>query len=219
MKVLNITVLGIFLTVMSSPLIGANPYTKPNNSWITISGTVDNVSSDRFQLDYGDGKITVEMDDGDRDADAYKLLRGDKVMVSGKIDRDLFEKSKIEAGSVFVENIGTTFYASSIDEEDPGYLVHYQVMPIIPSSTIVRGQVTKVDGREFVLQTGDAELKVNTASMKFNPMDDKGYLKIDKGDQLTVYGRMAESFFSGRVLRADSIIEMRSSKKSKGKSS
>jgi hypothetical protein len=37
--------------------------------------------ADTFVLDYGDGRITVEMDDGDRDADAYKLISGDRVTV------------------------------------------------------------------------------------------------------------------------------------------
>ena len=36
----------------------------------TISGTVESVQADRFALDYGTGRIIVEMDDGDRDADS-----------------------------------------------------------------------------------------------------------------------------------------------------
>ena len=75
--------------------VGRNrsPYTQPDDSWISLS-------------------VTVEMDDGDRDADAYKLLPGDKVNVVGKIDDNLFELISIEASSVYVEKLGTTFYAS-----------------------------------------------------------------------------------------------------------
>lgn len=46
---------------------------------------------------YGNGSITVEMDDGDRDADAYSLDEGDNVTVYGMIDDDLFESATIEA--------------------------------------------------------------------------------------------------------------------------
>lgn len=96
----------------------SDPYLKANNTWISISGTVKTVSPDIFLLDYGDGIIKVEMDDGDRDADAYKLIEGDTVTVNGMIDDDFYEATKIEAASVYVEKLGTYFYASSVDEED-----------------------------------------------------------------------------------------------------
>lgn len=61
-----------------------SPYAKADNTWIGISGTVKAVTTpDRFTLDYGKGVITVEMDDWDTDADAYKLVAGDKVNVYG----------------------------------------------------------------------------------------------------------------------------------------
>ncbi|MDZ7782331.1 MAG: hypothetical protein U5K56_05075 [Halioglobus sp.] len=71
-----------------------------------------------MELDYGQGNITVEMDDSDRDADGYKLIEGDRITVSGVVDDDFYESTKIEAASVYVEELGTHFYASSIDEED-----------------------------------------------------------------------------------------------------
>ena len=69
-----------------------NPYTMADNTWITLGGEVESVNPDSFMLDYGDGYILVEMDDGDRDADAYKLLKGDKVTVSGQIDDEGYQK-------------------------------------------------------------------------------------------------------------------------------
>ena len=50
---------------------------------ISVTGTVESVEADAFELNlaedmpHGGALITVEMDDGDRDADAYKLLPGD----------------------------------------------------------------------------------------------------------------------------------------------
>ena len=180
-----------------------NPYEEPNNAWISISGKVKTVSPDAFTLDYGEGKVLVEMDDGDRDADAYKLIPGDEVTVYGRIDDDLYETTKIEAGSVYVDKLGTYFYASSVDEEDFYYTS--MIIPPIPSNTVVHGVVTDVDGREFTLDTGPTRLTVETEEMAYDPLDDEGYQKLEPGDMVRVVGRLNDSFFEGREFVADSV--------------
>ena len=185
-----------------------NPYLKADDTWISISGTVDRVSPDSFLLDFGDGTVRVEMDDGDRDADAYKLLKGDKVTVSGRIDDDFFETTKIEASSVFVENLGTTFYASAVDEESYEGMDPSAIPPIVVSRTVVRGTVSKVNDDGFVIDTGSRLLRVDVGEMSFNPLDDQGYLKIDEGDRVKVIGRMDMNLFQGRELEADTIVEL-----------
>ena len=45
------------------------PYLERDGSWINLSGTVTSTTADTFMLDYGDGLITVEMDDADRHAE------------------------------------------------------------------------------------------------------------------------------------------------------
>lgn len=88
---------------LAMPAIAADPAEKDNNTWISVSGTVKSVSPDTFILEYDKGTIPVEMDDWDNDADAYKVVTGDKVTVNGIIDDDLFERKSIEASSVYVE--------------------------------------------------------------------------------------------------------------------
>ena len=185
-----------------------NPYLKEDDTWISISGTVDVVHPNSFVLDYGDGMIKVEMDDGDRDADAYKLLKGDKVTVAGRIDDDFFEMTKIEASSVFVENLGTTFYASSVDEESYEGLDPSAVPPVLVSRTVVRGKVTQVNGDEFVLDTGPRLLRVDTSGMAFDPLDDEGYLKVEAGDTVKVIGQVGIDLFEGRELEADTVVKI-----------
>ena len=80
------------------------------------------------------------MDDGDRDADGYKLLPGDKALVSGMVDDDMFEATSIEAYSVsvFVGNINTTFYASPVDEDRVflvarGSVIHGPAFAVVPA--------------------------------------------------------------------------------------
>jgi uncharacterized protein YdeI (BOF family) len=188
-----------------------NPYARADDTWISISGTVDMVHPDSFVLDYGDGLVKVEMDDGDRDADAYKLMPGDKVTVSGTIDDDFFETTKIEAGSVYVENLGTTFYASPFDDETYTGVDPVMIPPIHVARTVVRGTVSQVNDREFVLDTGPRLLRVDVGDMGFDPLDDEGYLKIDVGDRVKVIGQIDTGLFMNRELDADTVIELRDS--------
>ena len=185
-----------------------NPYAMADETWITISGEVEAVNRDRFTLDYGDGLVIVEMDDGDRDADAYKLLKGDKVTVSGRIDDDFFEATKIEASSVFVENLGTTFFASSVDEETSEGLFAIVSVPVEMAKTSIQGTVTDVDAYEFSVDAGVADVRVDINEMPYNPLDDKGYQKIDVGDRVRVSGNIDIDLFEGQELVADSVIKL-----------
>lgn len=188
----------------------ANPYLMADRSWIGLSGTVESVQPDSFVLDYGDGTILVEMDDGDRDADAYNLLKGDTVTVSGRIDDDFFETTKIEAAYVYVHNINTTFFASSVDEESYELIDSSTVPPIPISVTVVRGTVTKVnqDEHEFLLDTGRRTLRIDVNALPVDPLDDQGYLRIEEGDRVKVIGQIDTDLFEGRELEADSIVKL-----------
>jgi uncharacterized protein YdeI (BOF family) len=182
-----------------------DPYEKPDNTWISIDGTVEAVSPDEFTLDYGEGIITVEMDDGDRDADAYKLAKGDFVRVSGLIDDDFYELRTIEASSVYVEDLGTYFYASAVDEEDT--FITY-TMPVTVSETVLQGTITDVDDDEFTIDTGARSMRVEVEEMPYNPLDDEGYQRIELGDRVSVTGEIDDDLFEGRELVADSIVTL-----------
>lgn len=186
----------------------ANPYKKPDDSWITISGTVESVERDAFKLDYGEGFVTVEMDDGDRDADAYKLLAGDEVTVSGVIDDDFFEKTTIEAASVYVAALGTTFYSSTIDDESSRAMAYWEPAPDKTYSTTIKGTVTAVTEESFLLSSGTRRILVDIGDMPYNPLDDEGYQRIGIGDKVSVSGEAENALFDSRVLMARSVIKM-----------
>lgn len=188
-----------------SPVFALSPYKKADDSWITLGGTVSTVSADTFVLDYGTGKILVEMDDGDRDADAYKLLPGDEVTVAGKIDDDLFEKTSIEASSVHVAKLGATFFASEEDEEDYPLLF---ALPETVSTISIYGPVTEVDKDRFILDRGKRSLSVDVSKMANNPLDDEGYQKVDVGDYVRVTGIIEEGFEENREFQAVSVTEL-----------
>ena len=193
------------LLFASSPLLGQNPYTKADRTWITLTGTVEDVRSDSFLLDYGKGIITVELDDGDRDADAYQLLENDRVTVSGRIDSDTFQTTTIEASSVFVHKLGTTFFASAVDEED--YCIKY-LEPVLIYPTTIQGRVSEVGTDEFVIDTGARHVIVDVNQMAYDPLDDLGYQKVEKGDYVRVSGTVDQDFIEGRELVAQTLTEI-----------
>ena len=135
-----------------------DPYAKPDESWISISGTVVNPGADSFMLDYGDSVIIVELDDWDAYGEAHALLDGDKVTVYGRIDDDLFQLARIEAASVYLESLNTFLYASADDEEGNDYTAYFWDVPfpLVVNRATLRGSVTSVkpDEREFTIDTG-----------------------------------------------------------------
>jgi uncharacterized protein YdeI (BOF family) len=184
-----------------------DPYRQPDGTWISLSGTVKRVEPDAFVLEFHQGTVTVEMDDGDRDADAYALLEGDRVTVSGRIDDDFFETTTIEASSVYVEKLATAFYASAEDEEDARRFLGVST-PIAVSTVLVRGTVTAIADDGFTLDTGDRRLEVAVGAMPHDPLDDEGDLRIGLGDAVQVTGVLDRDLFADRRLLARAIVEL-----------
>jgi uncharacterized protein YdeI (BOF family) len=210
---MNRTLTALSATVILSALVavpsaGQDPYMQPDNSWISIDGTVESVGMDEFVLDYGDGVITVEMDDADRDADAYALAHGDRVRVTGKVDDDFLEVASIEAASVYVQNLGTYFYASAADEEDLRDDFVTMTAPVHVGQTVLQGTVTDVEDDEFTLDTGPRRITVETEEMPYDPMDDEGYQHIRIGDRVSVSGDIDTDLFEGSELVAETIVSL-----------
>lgn len=203
--------LSILLSLLlTTPASGQDPHLQPNDSWITVSGTVETVERDWFMLRYDDdpfNTIIVEMDDGDRDADGYQLISGDPVTVTGVIDDDLFETRSIEASSVYVENIDTHFFASAVDEESLPLRPAY---PVPMGEVMISGRVSDVRSDEFVLDTGFKDVTVEVERMSYDPLDDIGYQKLETGDLVRVRGKLNYDFLEGREIYASSVTTLRS---------
>jgi hypothetical protein len=214
MKKFKLITLVAAASLCSGGIMAADPKTEPDASWISISGTVVEPTDSSFLLDYGDDVVIVEVDDWDVYAEAHPLINGDRVTVYGRVDNDLFEAAKIEAGAVFVQGLNTYIYASSADEEGDAtaYYPYYWTNLGVPvtNDVTVRGMVTAVDPeqREFRIDRGNRELTVKTESMVFNPLDKYGYQRIQQGDVVSVTGNLDKNFFGGRVLRADMVTTL-----------
>ena len=204
--------LAISSTLIAAPAvaIAANdvPYLKPDGSWINLSGTVTSTAADNFTLDYGSGLVTVEMDDWDWYNQEGDVLAGDNVTVYGEVDDDTFENTKIEASSVYVENLGTYFFASAADEENFEDLDVTPTVPIDVGDLTVTGTVESVDGREFTIDSAAQQMKIDTTLMPYNPMDDEGYQQIENGDLVTVTGNTEFDTFENQELMAETVVTL-----------
>lgn len=184
----------------------------PDGTWVTFTGTVAQSSPSGFYIDYGNDTVYVEVDDWDWYAHGYTALPGDKVTVSGRVDKDGFESRKLEAAFVYSHENFTYHYANPADEEDFGYVVHpFTVDPALSSMSVV-GIVDKVRGDEFTLATGYANITVDTEAMAYDPLDDVGYQVIEPGDHVSVTGVMApgslDDFYDSRELIASDVLSL-----------
>jgi len=203
MKNSHIMTLAVF-ALLSASAVAENPYAKENNSWISIHGEVDSVSTDQFELDYGEGNITVVMEEDDRKG--YQLKKVDEVRVSGLMDDNFYNDSVIEAGSVHIKNANTYFYAGAMDGQD----VDFTVMSPILRDTVIKGNITHVSlkDEEFTLDTGIQMLTVEVDEMLSNPLDNEGYLQLSVGDRVSVNGKIDNDLFEGRVFEAVSVTKI-----------
>lgn len=210
-KILLSTSAIIGLAVVAGGVYAANPYAKPNQADITITGDVISQVGDEFTLDYGEGLITVEMDDWDWHNEAAWINPGETVTVRGEIDNDLYQIKTIEADSVYVFDRSTYYYASDTDEEDSAYWTYgYYDPATAPEGTWfgLSGTVTKVTGSEFEMDTGYNKIQVETAYLGYNPLDDVGFQQIDPGDRVYVSGDLDHNFFNKNEIDASSVITL-----------
>jgi uncharacterized protein YdeI (BOF family) len=198
------------LMFFATPAMAVNAAAQaPDGSWITLSGVVaDAEAPDSFVLDYDGGTVRVELDEWSPTQYPADVREGDKVKVRGRVDKDTYDTAKIEASSVYVENLGTQFYGSSGDEEA---MVSVDLSPhdaIKTGEFSVSGRVESIDGPVFTIDTSERALTVDTSAMDYDPLDRPGLrnLTIKTGDFVTVTGTALSSVFDLRKMVADSVI-------------
>lgn len=205
------------LLLTACATVDDNPYAENDGDWIDVSGTVVSSNEDSFVLDYGSGTITVEMDDWDWYKEGWTVIKGDHVIVHGRIDDDLFQARTIEASSVYVKDLNTYFYASAADEEViPYYIVTYTTPTRQTDDvywTYVTGRVTDINGREFTLDTGTRTIRIDTSAMPYDPLDNSGFQKVRVGDRVSVGGKLDPDLFDKREIVAASIITLQHDKR------
>ncbi|MDR9500155.1 MAG: hypothetical protein RI556_13340 [Hydrogenovibrio sp.] len=203
-------VLGIVgtTTAMALPVsAAAEMKAQPDGSWVSLSGQVAFYSPGEFTLDYGEGTITVETDDWDDIGDALPVNEGDKVTVYGRVDDGFYQSRKIEAGSIFIDDLDTMVTAPLATDEEAVMASHtYLTVPADYDLQAV-GLVTSTSGREFTIDTGLREVTVDTWQLDYNPLDNDGLVKIEKGDYVSVSGDLDNNVFDENEISAETIID------------
>jgi len=207
----------LLVATTSATAQDADPYQQPDDSWISIEGTVTRVTPDAFNLDYDGGDILVEFDNPDPDPETHLIKEGDRVSVAGRIDDDAFETATIEASSVYVESLATYFYASALDDED-AYAEEgewWQPHPGIsvldlerPDRTVLRGSVSEVGDGWFTIDRGTRQVTVRVDDMAYDPLDAEGYQRIEPGDYVSVTGEADYELFEGRHFDASTVVTL-----------
>ena len=216
-KIALCALLFAFLFLLIPQAEAKSPYSAKytNMSRITLTGEITDVQHEKFMLDYGDGVITVEMDDWDSYDEADYFSPGERVTVFGVIDNDWYHKKTIEADSVYAYQRDTFYDANPIDEEDTtiwrvSYANTYK--PTIMDGTwlTVIGKVKSINGNEFMLDTGIRNLQVDTDPLGYNPFDDIGIQKIIPGDVVKVSGKLDKDLFERNEIQAQQLTTIHS---------
>ena len=82
-------------TLIAAPAMAQMPKLQPDDSYVSISGTVLTAEDDEFSLDYGQGQISVEMDDMGWVGNQPELIPGDEVTVYGRVEKHFFVDASI----------------------------------------------------------------------------------------------------------------------------
>jgi uncharacterized protein YdeI (BOF family) len=198
----------VALALSAGAVADEDPKAMADDTWISLSGTVTMADADSFRLDYGDGSITVEMDDWDTYGDAWPLVSGDEVTVYGEVDENLYTNDTIEASSVYVADLNSFFYASPADEEELGAWALDPYDEIGDITYVGTVESVDEDDQTFTIDTGAQELTVETDALMYNPLDDEGFQQIEVGDVVSVDGVVDEDFFTNNDLVASSIVTL-----------
>lgn len=175
-----------------------------DGGWISLNGRVDSAGPSMFVLDYGNGKVSVEMDDWDWYQEGAALKAGDQVVVRGRVDNDFVSMKRIEASSVYVRKLNTYFYANAADEEAVP-LMSLQSTP--PAGEVdATGRVRSVEGREFTMGSASGPLRVDTSAMADNPLDKEGFLQVKPGDRVYIWGSWNAEMAENPEIKATGIV-------------
>lgn len=165
-----------------------------DGSLLTLGGRVVAAAPDWFRLKSGGEEITVEMDDWDWYQEGRALKVGDEVTVTGRVDKGLWEQSKIEASSVFVRNLGVSFFANGADEEER----NAALVQVGMATTSAQGFVSNLEGQEFTVGSMTGPVRVDMGQLKSKP-------KLKAGDRVYTWGSLDVDAAEGVEMMAQGV--------------
>lgn len=191
---------------------------------IVVTGNILSVSEGELMLNYAGRKVKIEFDkwpwEG-KDMEKYFEV-GQKVTVSGRVDKDWFSSNEIEANNIYLDDQYVYYYWL---DQSPAYYLNIGPTNMEKSanglaggdvggaSFSVSGEIKAIHGREFTLQSGEEKFTVDTESLGYNPLDNVGLQQLRVGDHVYVFGDVDAKFFDEKRFSADSVITLQSADK------
>ena len=156
----------------------------PAESQISLSGKVAAIEENAFTLDYGAGRVRIDLEDG---LDWFPpgtpgLTIGEPVTVNGHIDADTIAAREIDANSIYRPTTQTYLYS---DTSNARFFPPMDPKPADASWVNLSGTVKGVSGRNFVLDTGVREFHITTGAMRNDPV---AVGRLRPGSRVTVSG-------------------------------
>lgn len=191
-------VAGLLSTTAMAEMSNSNAKKMSDDSYVTISGTVDSVDNEReFTVRDGSGTIGVDLAPNE----SIVLKKGQQVTVSGTVDNDLGFVD-VNAQNVYVHK-GMTKSISDAMKSIPGVsTTDAQAFNIkdLPSQGMVKitGTVSDVNNeKEFTLRDDTGSINVDIVS------DERAALT--KGAEVTVIGNVDNGMMS-KDIKATKVI-------------
>lgn len=203
----DIAIMGAgFAMLLSTTALATNEEVKklPDDSVVTLSGTVDSVQNEReFTLRDTTGTIGVDI----KSNESVVLKAGDSVTVSGLVDKDI-TGTDINASDVYVHK-GFTRSVSDALKSMPGVSTNdataYYIKDL-PKQGMVKltGTVKDVDNeKEFTLQDDTGTINVDIESTE--------NAALTKGAKVTVIGSIDDKL-TGKDINAVKVLVLADAK-------
>ncbi|MGE4064725.1 MAG: hypothetical protein AB7E79_15285 [Rhodospirillaceae bacterium] len=178
---------------------------------ISLSGKVAAIEQDAFVLDYGAGRVRVDLEDGLDwfPAGTAGLTIGEPVTVNGVIDDDMFDTREIEATSIYRQSMQTYLYSDTNNSRffPPVTIERRTTTTTTPSDlsyVSLSGTVKGISGRQFVLDTGVREFTVSTDAVSQNP---NALARLRPGTRVSVSGVInGDDIFDRQALEATHVV-------------
>ena len=214
---LSMTAVLALLAAAPAPLYAANESTTDENpnlkdeDYVTLSGTVGSIlSGDEFELNYGSGKIKVDTNDfwpdmfkpGSEASNlAYRLKTGDKITVSGRVDKSWLTANEIEAEAISYQT-GSYITTYRNPNAQSGWMDRNLDYFREGGRMSLAGTITQiVNDHEFILSYGSGTtIQVDT--------DGLGVPKNSPfvvGEHVTVYGTFDKGLIERNEIQAEVI--------------
>lgn len=184
---------------------------------VILSGTIDSIDEEKFVLDYGEDKISVDIAAWEwSDQIDQRLSEGKQVTVSGTVDQGLFDRREIKADNIYVTNDFTYYY---IVDENPAYGAQQSERETQQDGTFLstRGEVTEVSDKGITVESQGGSIKVDLSELAYDPLDAEGVQRIEKGDRVYVFGDIDENFFQNQTMSAESLITLSAAREASGR--